>query len=332
MLGFAESPIFSTQTKIQLFVLFNFSSKSTIALTSCLLGVFGLSFGSIFAKFCSLDLTSKGIAFDRLLIAAIVYSLWTGGATIYQRLEFIPVESKLDHPMTSVLLPLAGIFWVMNLASIYWALTQTSVAITTALHNLAPIFTSLGAWWLWGQKFDRRFVLGLSLAIAGIFVLELEEMQISTSRVQGDCFAILSAVLLAVYLLILSYLRARFSPTTIQLWVCSTGALASLPILLLNHEPVFPHSSQAWLAVLSTALVCQFLGHGLLTFSLNSLSSVTVSLVHLLEPVFSTFLAWMIFWENLSFWTGIGFMVLLAGLYLTVLGEMPQDNLWEKSD
>jgi drug/metabolite transporter (DMT)-like permease len=307
-------------------VLLNSFSKSAIALTNCLIGVIALSFGSIFAKFCSPDLSAEGIAFNRLLIAAIAFSLWTGGRTICQRFQSQPFEPKPYHPMNLALLPLAGILWMMNLAAIYWALTQTSVAITTALHNLAPIFTSLGAWWLWGQKFERRFLIGLSLAIAGIFVLELGEMQISVSRVQGDCFAILSAVLLAAYLLILSHLRTQFSPTTIQLWVCITGAFASLPILLLNHEPVFPQSGQAWFAIVSMAMICQFLGHGLLTFSLTCLSSITVSLIHLLEPVFSAFLAWVIFWEHLSFWTWIGFVIVLAGLYLTLLDEMPEDT------
>jgi drug/metabolite transporter (DMT)-like permease len=311
-------------------VLLNYYSKSAIALTICLIGVFAISFGSIFAKFCSPDLTPQGIAFGRLFVAAIAFGMWTGSKTVYQRLQSQPVEQSPHHPITLVLLPLAGILWVMNLATIYWALTQTSIAITTALHNLAPIFTSLGAWWLWGQKFDRRFLLGLSIAIAGVFVLELGEMQISPSRVQGDCFAILSAVLLAAYLLILEDLRTKFAPTVIQLWVCSTGALTSLPILLLNHEPVFPQSGQAWFAVLSMAMVCQFLGHGLLTFSLTKLSSVTVSLVHLLEPVFSAFLAWVIFWEHLSFSTWVGFVIVLSGLYLTVLGEMPLIS--QKSD
>jgi drug/metabolite transporter (DMT)-like permease len=308
-------------------MLFNSDSKSAIALTICFIGVFAISFGSIFARLCSADLTPQGIAFGRLLVAAIAFSLWTGSKTVYQSLQSEPVESKPHHPMTLLLLPLAGILWVMTLATMYWALDQTSVAITTALHNLSPIFTSLGAWWLWGQKFDRRFLLGLSLAIAGVFILELGEMQISASRVQGDGFAILSAVLLAAYLLILEHLRTQFAPTTIQLWVCSTGALVSLPLLLLNHEPVFPQSSQAWFAILSMAMVCQFFGHGLLTFSLTYVSSITVSLVHLLEPVFSAFLAWVIFWEYLSFWTWVGFVVVLAGLYLTVLGEMPRDTL-----
>jgi len=306
-------------------VLFNSYSKSAIALTFCFIGVLAISFGSVFAKFCSPDLTPQGIAFGRLLVAAIAFSLWTGSKTVYQRLQSEPVETKSHHPMTMLLLPLAGILWVMNLTSIYWALTQTSVAITMALHNLAPVFTSLGAWWLWNQKFDRRFFWGLSLSIAGVFILELGEIQISASRLQGDGFAILSAILLALYLLILEHLRSQFAPTTIQLWVCSIGALATLPLLLLSHEPVFSQSFQVWLALLSMAIVCQFLGHGLLTFSLTALSSVTVSLVHLLEPVFSTFLAWVVFGEHLSFWTWMGLVVVLAGLYLTVVGEILGD-------
>jgi drug/metabolite transporter (DMT)-like permease len=308
-------------------VLSNPRNPLTVSLAICLIGVLAISFGSVFAKFCASDLTPQGIAFGRLLVATIAFSLWSGSTTLYQRLRSRTVEPQPYSPRSVLLLLLAGMLWVLNLASIYWALNQTSVANTTALHNLAPVFTSFGAWWFWKRPSNRHFLGGVSLAIAGVFVLELEEMQISVDRIQGDGFAILSAVLLAAYLLIVEHLRRQFSSAIIQLWVCGTGVAMSFLFLVFSHEAMLPQSVQSGASLIAMGLICQFFGHGLLTVSLTALSSVTVSLVHLLEPVFSVFLAWLIFGECLSFWTWVGFIVILIGLYFTVLGEMSSEAL-----
>ncbi|WP_334762140.1 DMT family transporter [Nostoc sp.] len=112
--------------------------------------------------------------------------------------------------------------------------------------------------------------------------------------------AIVSAIFLSAYLLIIEKLRTKFSPATIQLWICAIAALVIFPILLFTQAQVFPSTVSGWLWVISLALICQVLGHGLLTYSLATFSSVVVSLVHLLEPVFSGIFALVIFSEKLT--------------------------------
>ncbi|MCL1466709.1 DMT family transporter [Argonema galeatum A003/A1] len=131
----------------------------------------------------------------------------------------------------------------------------------------------------------------------------------------------ISAVLLGLYLLTVEQLPTKFSPTTIQLWVCAIATLAIFPVLLFTQDRLFPYSVKGWLFVISLPLICQVLGHGLLTYSLARLSSAVVSLVHLLEPVFGSIFAWAIFWERLSFSNWVGFAVVLIGLYLAVSSQ-----------
>lgn len=309
----------------------NRSDKAASALAASMTGVVALSFGSVFVRLGSADLSPYAIAFNRLLLAAIVFGIWNGCRAAYQQLQGDPVK-PIPYTFQIVLLFFsAGALWAATLASLFWALTQTNVAIAIVLHNLAPIFTSLGAWMWIGQTFDRKFRLGLGIATLGITLLELEEMQIGTSRVQGDLAAILSAVFLAAYLLIVERLRTQFAALTIQMWVCTVGMVISLPLLLITEHQIFPQSVSSWVAVLSLVCICQVLGHGFLTFSLASLSSVTVSLVHLLDPIFGSMLAWFVFGERLSLWSWGGFAVVLAGLYLTISSQvavdMPQNEL-----
>ncbi|MDF5733943.1 MAG: hypothetical protein PUP92_39730 [Rhizonema sp. PD38] len=133
----------------------------------------------------------------------------------------------------------AGIFWAATLLLVAWSLTQISIAISTVLHNLSPIFTSIGAWLLFGHSFNRQFLIGGAIAIGGAITIEFEDLAIATVHVQGGIAAIVSAVFVALYLLIVEQLRTKFPPMTIQLWICGSAALAILPVLLLTGE-TFP--------------------------------------------------------------------------------------------
>ncbi|WP_223265259.1 DMT family transporter [Nostoc sp. 'Peltigera membranacea cyanobiont' 210A] len=193
------------------------------------------------------------------------------------------------------------------------------------------LFTSLGVWLLFRKGFEKQFLIGMVIALGGAIAIEFEELQIATDEVEGGLAAIVSAIFLSAYLLIVEKLRTKFSPATIQLWICAIAALAIFPILLFTQDQLFPSTVSGWLWVISLALICQVLGHGLLTYSLARFSSVVVSLVHLLEPVFSGIFALVIFSEKLTFSNWVGFAVVLMGLYLAVSSQAAVNYPFQES-
>ena len=311
----------------------NDSNKTTMAIASLFVGVVAISFGSIFIRWSESELSPNATIFNRFWLGSVVFGLWQGYKAIRQRLSGDkPVQQHSYTSQELLLLLGAGTFFAATLAFVAWSLTQTSVAISTILHNLTPIFTSLGAWLLFGQGFNRQFLIGMVVAIGGAIAIEIEQIQqIATGEVTGGIAAIVSAVFMGAYLLVVEQLRTKFDAITIQLWVCAIATLSILPMLVFAQERVFPSSVNGWLFVIFLALVCQVLGQGLLTYSVAGLSSVVVSLVHLLEPVFSSILAWAIFWEKLSFSNWVGFALVLIGLYLAVSSQaavrLPQNRL-----
>ncbi|MEH2066573.1 MAG: EamA family transporter [Nostoc sp.] len=300
----------------------NVSNQTKIALVSLFVGVGAISFGSIFMKLSEMELSPSATVFNRFWLSSVVFLLWHGYKAIRQRFS---LEKPLEwQPYTSqdlLLLLGAGILWAATLVLLAWSLTQTSVAISSVLHNLAPIFTSLGVWLLFRKGFEKQFLIGMVIALGGAIAIEFEELQIATDEVEGGFAAIVSAIFLSAYLLIVEKLRTKFSPATIQLWICAIAALVIFPILLFTQDQLFPSTVNGWLWVISLALICQVLGHGLLTYSLAKFSSVVVSLVHLLEPVFSGIFALVIFSEILTFSNWVGFAVVLMGLYLAVSSQ-----------
>ncbi|MFN6516045.1 MAG: DMT family transporter [Nostoc sp. CreGUA01] len=303
-----------------------------MALVVLLLGVGALSFGSIFVRLSETEISPNATVFNRLWLASLVFGLWCGYKAISQQFSpDKPVERQSYTSQDFLLLLGAGVCWAATLVFLAWSLTQTSVAISSVLHNLAPIFTSLGAWLLFRHCFKSQFLLGMAIALGGTIAIEFEELQIATNEVQGTFAAIISAIFLGAYLLMVEKLRTKFSPETIQLWICAIAAVVIFPILLFTQDQLFPSSVHGWLWVISPAVICQVLGHGLLTYSLAKFSSVVVSLVHLLEPVFSAIFAFVIFSEKISFFNLTGFAVVLIGLYLAISSQVTLSSRFQES-
>ncbi|MBD2499491.1 DMT family transporter [Anabaena azotica] len=307
----------------------NLLAQKLIASALLFLGVCVISFGSILIKLSEVELSPNTTIFNRFWIASVVFLLLHGYKAIHQRFfSDKPVEQQFYTAKDLLLLLSAGIFWAITLGLLAWSLTQTSVAVSAILHNLAPIFTSMAAFLFFRQSFDRIFFIGMVIAIAGAIAIEVEEMHIATSEFQGGLAAIGSAIFLTAYLLTIEKLRAKFDPMTIQLWICVIASLTILPILLINKDQLFPSSVNSWLCVTSLALLCQVVGQGLITYSLARFSSVTVSLVRLLDPVLSSLYAIVIFSERLSFTNCLGFIGVLIGLYLAVSNQVVNNSLF----
>ncbi|MBC1237466.1 DMT family transporter [Nostoc sp. 2RC] len=310
----------------------NISNQTKIALAALLLGVGALSFGSIFVRLSEAEISPNATVFNRLWLASTIFGLWNGYKAISGQFSpDKPVEQQSYTSQDFLLLIGAGTCWAATLAFLAWSLTQTHVAISSVLHNLAPIFTSLGAWLLFRHGFESKFLLGMVIAFGGTITIEFEELQTATNEVTGTFAAIVSAIFFGAYLLTVEKLRTKFSLEIIQLWICGMAAVVILPILLLTQDRIFPSSANGWLWVISQAAICQVLGHGLLTYSLARFSSVVVSLVHLLEPIFSAIFAFFIFSEQLSFFNFMGFAIVLIGLYLAISSQVADKSKLQNS-
>ncbi|MFB2839221.1 DMT family transporter [Floridanema evergladense] len=301
-------------------------SPNWLALVSLFVGIIGISFAAIFIKLSESELNPYATIFNRLWISTVSLGLINGIQGIHRRYATDPQEEpapKNSDNFTKYIWLFVGYGTFFAASQIFWAwsITQTSVAISTVLHNLTPLFTCLLAWLLFGQHFDNKFIFGMLIALSGVFAIELEDLQFATGKVQGDLAAVVSAVLVAGYLLIVERLRTKFSANKILLWGSAIATLATIPILCLTQERIFPYSWKGWLFVIGLALVCQIIGQGLIVYSQNMLSSGFVAIAFLLDPVLTSLQAWLIFSERLSVSSWLAFAVVLLGIYFAQLSK-----------
>ena len=291
-----------------------------IAIVTLCIALLSISFAPIFIRFSETELGANATVFNRLLIFVLVFGV---GSAIGQRFSAEPEVS--DHPPLTgrqwLLLMSVGIISIISLGLWAISLEYTTVAKCMLLNNLTPLFTSLGSFLFLGKRFDAKFVIGMAIALSGAIALGLEDLNGAEGFLIGDIYALLSAVFLGTYFLVVEQLRNRFSATTILLWRGAIGSLLLLPVVAITEGQLFPTSKVAILAVLGLGLLCEGFGQRLLADCMDKLSSSFVALFLLLEPIVSALLAWVIFVERLNPITWVGFAVVLTGIYLARSGN-----------
>lgn len=299
---------------------------STIA--ALCIAVLSIASAAILIKFSEQEINPYATAFNRFWITTAILGIWNGARIIWQRLKPVSAATETStpsHPIQPTLtfpvlgqLALVGLFLAGDLMLWAWSLTQTSVANATLLANLTPVFSCLGGWLFFNKRFDRRFVMGMAVAIAAIFLIGFDDCQMALGKFVGDAAALVAAISFSVYLGILEQLQDKFSTTALLFGSSAIAALVSLPVAWSSGGSLFPITVQGWLAVLALAVICQILGQGMLVHSLNQLSAEFVALFLLLEPILAGVGAWILFGEQLSVLNLVAFAIALVGIYLSM--------------
>jgi drug/metabolite transporter (DMT)-like permease len=210
----------------------------------------------------------------------------------------------------------AGGFFALDLLCLHWSLRHTSVVNATLLLNFAPLFVSLGAWTLLGERPAPRTVLSYVIAICGVALLVGAVSRLDRGRLVGDALGLAAGAAYGGYLLVVSRFRDRI-PTSMVMGVTTFScACLLLPATLVMGESLLPRTAFAWAILFALALLTHAGGQGLLVFAMKYFAAFTSSVTLLLQPVVAAGGAWIVFGEALGPWQILGGGIALLGVLL----------------
>lgn len=299
-------------------------SKIVSLFVLLLIALFAIGLAPIFIKYSISEISPNATIFNRFWIASIVFGIWNGIPILHQKLSKAPPSEQpniYNFKIVSLLVLMSSLFAATQLLWA-WSLTQTSVASSVIiLHGLRPLLTALGGWILLKNRFDSKFLIGMTIAIVGAILIGFNDFSDSLHKVQGDLLSGLSAIFSAIELLIMERLLTQFTTQVLMFWCCAIGTCITAIALFLSDEYLFPVSWKGWLAVICLALVCQVIGQGLIAYTLNYLSSGVVAVTMLLDPVISAMFAWTILSEQLNILNAMFCCIVLLGIYLALSSQ-----------
>lgn len=213
---------------------------------------------------------------------------------------------------------IAGICLGIHFAAWFASLQRIPVARSTLLVATTPVWTGLAGWLVCGQRLPARFWVGLAIAGAGVFLLV--DGGLTGGSLSGDALAVLGAIAITAYLLIVQPIQDRIGSLRMVAWTYSLAAITLWPAVpfFSTTGQVVPTTRNAWLSIMGMALIPQLLGHTGMNWCLRHFEAGRVAAATLCEPVFAAALAWAFFGEWLSVVQVLGGAVLLAGIALSI--------------
>jgi drug/metabolite transporter (DMT)-like permease len=250
-------------------------------------------------------------AFWRLVLAVLPL-LIINRRSVAGPLTHKPPASARDYLEVSA----PGLFLAGDLAAWHISLHMTSVANSTLLVNVAPIFVTLYSWLVVKQRIRRLFVVGLIVAVVGIVVLKGGPHSMGGGQLRGDGIAVFAAALYAGYILLLGRARRIYSTSTIMLWTTTSAALCTGAMAWLSEPALLPATAAGWLILIGLAWISQAGGQSLIAFALAWLPATMSSLTLLIQPVVAALLAWGLLHEPLTGFQVAGGLIVIAGIAL----------------
>lgn len=281
------------------------------------LGVLGISFGSLFARLAGAP--PLAVAFYRMLFTAVLL-----GPPALSRAG----RAELAGLRRGEILVAAGSGFFLALHFYTWigSLNYTSVASSTVLVNMQPLFVFLGSWIFLREKVPPGSLFYALLALLGSVLIGVSDFNLGGAALKGDLLALAGALFVAGYVLIGRRLRRRLSLFPYTFLVYGVSALILLGLSLAAGTPLFPYPASTWLCFLALAVVPTIFGHTLFNWALGYLKASVVSVAFLGEPVGAAVLAFLFLGEVPALLQAAGGLILLAGVYLFLVSSRREEE------
>src|SRR5438105_15063455 len=252
---------------------------SRVAFICLLAGGCAIAFAPILVRLS--DTGPVASAFWRCALAAPLLSLM-----MLRRSPSPLGEGRGEGHIPTRYLLAAGLFFAADLGVWHWSIIFTSVANSTLLANLAPIFVTLAGWLFWRQAVTRLFLAGMAVAIVGMFVLVGPNFGVGGTRLLGDALGALTGAFYAGYMLAIKFARdAGASTSRLMAWSTTITAVALFPVALLSPQPMLPAGMAGWWILVGLAIVTQIVGQGLIAYAFAHLPASLSSVSLLIAPV-----------------------------------------------
>ncbi|MFE5317476.1 DMT family transporter [Paenibacillus sp. NPDC056579] len=252
-------------------------------------GIIAISFSSILVKLSSAPVSVSGmyrLLFTCLMMAPIMW-------------KYIP-EIKDLSSRDWFMLTGSGI--ALGLHFLLWmaSLRFTSVASSTVLLTLEPIFVLAGAYFVYREKTTLAAVAGIVLAVSGAMLVGWKDMSVSGDALKGDLLSLLGTAAVAIHMLLGQKLSKHISSLLYSFVVFFVAACCFAVYNVFQGYTFTAYPPKEWILFILLALIPTVFGHILFNWALKFVNAASVSTAVLGEPVGASLLAWMMLGESIQ--------------------------------
>jgi drug/metabolite transporter (DMT)-like permease len=265
---------------------------------------------SVAGRLVLAHLTPSVLLIARVVGAALVF------AALYWARGFRRIGSRRD----AAALVLCAIFGVaLNQFLYLTGLSHSSAIHATVIGTSIPVFTAAIAMAVRQERMSWRKIGGIGLAISGaLTVANLTSFRLKDVSF-GDLFFVANSLSYAGYLVLSRELLRRIDVLTLSFWSFLFGAAMVLPLGLGELGPMLARPPPIWVWAVVAYMVIgpTVLAYFLNSFGMRRVGSLTAATYVYLQPLFAVALAVPLLGERPTASTGLGALLIFAGVMLS---------------
>jgi len=286
-----------------------------------IIGVISVSLSAIFVRLAEAE--SGVIAFYRMLFSVLIMS-----PLFFMKYKH---EIKSLNKKEWMFMSIAGVLLAFHFILWFESLNYTSVASSTVLVTLQPIFALVGTYFFFKENISLKVIVATVVAISGSVLIAWGDFKVSGDAFFGDVLALIACALVTGYFLFGQEVRKQLSLITYTMVVYSVSTIVLFAYVLFVGQSFGPYESNEWIMFLLLAIVPNLLGHNLFNWAIKYVSTNIISITILFEPIGASLLAFFIFGEFLTLSQIIGGIVVIVGITVFIVDFKNNKKFFEKS-
>ncbi|QXZ08795.1 EamA family transporter [Comamonas sp. Y33R10-2] len=252
---------------------------------------------------------------------------WVGGlrmvmaALFFVALAMVMDKGHRSSPLRWGRVLFCGLCMAVYNLSFFAGIKACGVALGTALAiGSGPIWAGLMQAIVQNRMPSPQWWLGTCIGVGGGIVMALAATDPQNLPWGGMALCLLAGLSYAAYALVNQALVMQARVATVNAWVFGCAALMSLPFAAWLGGPL-QTSASGWVVVIYLGMVTTGFAYLLFSIGLRSMSAATGVALSKAEPITAFALSLLIVGERPQWWSVLGLLGVIGGLWLVVQAE-----------
>jgi len=227
-----------------------------------------------------------------------------------------------------------GLFLFLHFITWVIAVRNLPISVATIIYATNPIYTAIFGKVILKEKYHLRYFMSLLISMIGIVIIANIKGSTIPVTAFGITAIIISAIFYSLYMVLSKKIRQSTDNTTYSFYLNGSAAIFGFGCLFFNNLffdiPINIISFQniEWIYVLLLAVFPSLLGHTLLIYLVHFFNLNWVSIFKLINPLISSFLAYIFFKESFTVTHWVAFGFILIGL----INSFDLKSLWRQKN
>lgn len=260
-------------------------------------------------KWALVDIPPFTMAFFRFLLAALII------------LPFVLHKLKVSIDDFYKLLILSFVGITLHIAFFYLGLSLAPSINVPIIASTTPILLIIGGMFFLHEKPKRKIIYGTMVSLIGFFIIIIRPIfeQAALGSILGNIYLVLATITLVLYTILLKKYQLKYSFMTIMFWMFALGALAFLPLTLLENKGGDFAALLDWrglVGILYGAILSSLAGYFSYNYAVKHIKAQEIGVFMYLDPFVTALVAIPLLGETITFTYLLGTLFVFAGIFV----------------